>query len=108
MLARTPVERCLACEADSVGTMEGGCFHPNPVCTHILETPRLLVGCVRTGASRERLLMPLKPNAIHFVSYQCNPISQTASWEVSGSRLLDNVSEIRRLFARSPQVTGNH
>ena len=39
--------------------------------------------------------------------HQCNAISQTASWDVCGSRLLDNVSEIRRLFTRSAQVTGN-
>jgi hypothetical protein len=101
------VERCLACEADAVRTMEGGRFYPDPVCTHILETPRLLVGRVRAGGSHERLLTSLQPTAIPFVSYQCNAISQTASWDVSGSRLLNNASEIRRLFARSDQVTGN-
>jgi hypothetical protein len=91
----------------AVGTMEGSRFYRDPVCTHILETPRLRGGRVRTGGSRERLLTPLQPTVIHFVSYQSNTISQTASWDVSGSRLLDNVSEIRRLFARSAQVTGN-
>jgi hypothetical protein len=101
------VERCLACEADAVGTMEGSRFYPDPVCTHTLESPRLLLGRVRAGGSHERLLTSLQPTAIPFVSYQCNTISQTASWDVSGSRLLDNASEIRRLFARSDQVTGN-
>jgi hypothetical protein len=101
------VERCLACEADAVRTMEGSRFYPDPVCTHTLETLCLLVGCVRAGGSHERLLTSLQPTAIPFVSYQCNTISQTASWDVSGSRLLDNASEIRRLFARSDQVTGN-
>jgi hypothetical protein len=83
----TPVE---------VGTMEGSRFYPDPVCTHILETPRLRGGRVRAGGSRERLLTPLQPTVIHFVSYQSNTINQAASWDVSGSRLLDNVSEIRR------------
>ena len=101
------MERCLACEADAVRTMEGSRFYPDPVCRHILETPRLLVGRVRAGGSHERLLTSLQPTAIPFVSYQCNAISQTASWDVSGSRLLNNASEIRRLFARSDQVTGN-
>jgi hypothetical protein len=91
----------------AVDTMEGSRFYPDPVCTHILETPRLLVGRVRAGGSRERLLTALHRTAIPFVSYQCNTISQTASWDVSGSRRLDNVSEIQRLFARSDQVTGN-
>jgi len=45
---------------------------------------------VRAGGSRERLPPPLQPIEIHFVSYQCNTINQTASWDVSGSRLLDN------------------
>jgi hypothetical protein len=85
----------------------GSRFYPDPVCTHILETPRLLIGRVRAGGSRERLLTSLQPTAIPFVSYQCNTISQTLSWDVSGSRLLDNASEIRRLFARSDQVAGS-
>jgi len=50
------MERCLACEADAVGTLEGSRFYPNPVCTHILETPRLLGGRVRAGGSRERFV----------------------------------------------------
>jgi hypothetical protein len=102
-----PGERCLACEAEAAGTMEGSRFCPDPVCTYILENPRLPGGRVRAGGSRERLLMSLKPTAVHLVYYQCNTISQTASCDVCGTRLLDNVLNIRRLFARSPQVTGN-
>jgi hypothetical protein len=82
--------------AEAVGRMEGSRFYRDPVCTHILETPRLRGGRVRAGGSRERLLTPLQPTVIHFVSYQSNTINQAASWDVSGSRLLDNVSEIRR------------
>jgi hypothetical protein len=82
--------------AEAVGTMEGSRFYRDPVCTHILETPRLRGGRVRAGGSRERLLTPLQPTVIHFVSYQSNTINQAASWDVSGSRLLDNVPEIRR------------
>ena len=72
------MERCLACEADAVGTMESR-FYPKPVCTHIFKTPRLLVGRVRAGGSRERLLMPYNPP--RFISFptKCSTISQTAS-----------------------------
>ena len=63
------VERCLACEADSVGTPEGSRFYPDPVCALILETPRLPNGRGRARGSRERLLTPLQPTAIDFVSY---------------------------------------
>src|SRR6201993_3517844 len=87
--------------------VEGRRFYPDPVCTPILETPRLLIGRLRAGGSRKRLLTSLQPTAIPFVSYQCNTISQALSWDVSGSRLLDNASEIRRLFARSDQVAGS-
>jgi len=63
------VERCLACEADSVGTLEGSRFGPDPVCTLTLETPRLPNGRGRAGGSRERLLTPLQPTRIDSVSY---------------------------------------
>ena len=65
---------CLACEADAVGTMEGSRFYPNPVCTQILETPRLSVGRVRAGGSRERFRTSLQSTEIHVVSYQRNAI----------------------------------
>jgi hypothetical protein len=45
--------------------MEGSRFYPDPVCAHILETPRLLGGRVRAGGSRERLPTPPQPTAIH-------------------------------------------
>jgi hypothetical protein len=61
------MERCLACEGDAVGTMEGSRFYPEPVCTHIFETPRLLLGPVRAGGSRERFLMPYNPP--RFISF---------------------------------------
>jgi hypothetical protein len=43
--------------------MEGSRFYPDPVCTHDLETSRLLGGSVRAGGSRERLVMSLQPAA---------------------------------------------
>jgi len=46
----------------------GAAFYPDPVFTHILETPRLPVRRVRAGGSRERFLTPLQPTAIHLVS----------------------------------------
>ena len=55
------MERCLACDADAVGTVEGSRFYPEPVCTLILETRRLPGRRVRAGGSRERLLTPLHP-----------------------------------------------
>jgi hypothetical protein len=50
--------------------MEGSRFYPDPVYTHVPETPRLLGGRVRAGGSRERLLTPLFPSAIHVVFHQ--------------------------------------
>jgi hypothetical protein len=64
------VERCLACEAEAVGTLEGSRFYPDPVCTHILETPRLPGARVRAGGSRERLLTPYDPP--RFTSFPTN------------------------------------
>ena len=54
--------------------LEGSRFYPNPVCSQVLETPRLPVGLVRAGGSRERLLTSLQPTAIHCVLYQCNAL----------------------------------
>ena len=56
------------------GTVEGSRFYPDPVYTHILETPRLLVGRIQASGSRERLPTHLQPTAIRFVSYQCHTI----------------------------------
>jgi len=64
------VERCLACEAEAVGTMEGSRFYPDPACTHILETPRLSGARVRAGGSRERLVTPYNPP--RFTSFPTN------------------------------------
>ena len=41
--------------------MEGSRFYPKPVCTYISKLPRLPVGRVLAGGSRERLLMPYNP-----------------------------------------------
>ena len=37
----------------AVGTMEGSRFYRDPVCTHILETPRLLVGVSEQALPRK-------------------------------------------------------
>jgi hypothetical protein len=113
-----PVERCLAspfakatedkCEADAVDALEGSRFYPEPVCTHILETPRLPGGRVGGGGSRERLLTPPTTTAIDFVSYRCNAVKPNripGRYREPPAR--QSASEIRRLFARSSQVTGN-
>src|ERR1700758_4115064 len=87
--------------------MEGSRFYPNPVCTRILEPPPSPnLACASRRLPRT---FPDAPTTHrdYFVSYQCNTISSTASWNVSGSRLLDIVSKIGRLFARSAQLTGN-
>ena len=44
------MERCLACEAEAVGTMEGSRFYPDPVCTHVLETRVYQVGVCEQAA----------------------------------------------------------
>jgi len=112
------VERCLAssvakamadrCEADSVETPEGSRFYPNSVCSQVLDTPALI-----GWACPSRRLPRTSPDApithgdsLRSVSTQ-RVENQTASWDVSGSRLLDNFSEMRRLFARMAQVTEN-
>jgi hypothetical protein len=64
------MERCLACEADAVGTMEGSRFYPDPYARTFLKTPRLPDGCVRAGGSRERLLTPYNPP--RFISFPTN------------------------------------
>src|SRR6201986_1312909 len=76
--------------------MEGSRFYPNAVCTRILETPPLPnLACASRRLPRT---FPDAPTTHldYFVSYQCNTINPTAPGDVSGSRLIDIVSKIRR------------
>ena len=93
----------------------GSRFYADPVCTHILKTPRLPSGRLRAGGSRERLLTPLCPPRFASFPSKCNTrrlnrvVGRFQEPPVCPEpfRWLDNVSEIRRLFAGSAQVTGN-
>jgi hypothetical protein len=44
------MERCLACEADAVGTMEGSRFYPDPYARTFLKTPVYQMGVCEQAA----------------------------------------------------------
>ena len=63
------MERCLACEADAIATMEGSRFYPKPVCTHIFETSRIYSLGVSEQAAPANVSRCPNPTVTHFVPY---------------------------------------